>query len=108
MLAAATRVLFEAGVKAVLLLWDKANSKIALKATAKGDKNGFAVSFTDKHSGSIRAKSFVVHIGWTGTSREMLPAAWNEKEKMLEAAVPPEHTGSERMADTRRKTKTGL
>lgn len=42
--AAATRILAEAGIRSVILLWDKAECKFALRATSRSDKNGYAVS----------------------------------------------------------------
>ncbi len=89
--AAAARLLTAAGVKAVLLLWDKTNNKLAIKAAPRGDRNAYAVTILpDKHAGSLRAKSFFNHIGWNGSRRELLTATWNEKEKMLEVTLPPE------------------
>jgi hypothetical protein len=87
--AAATRALARAGVKQVVILWDKSNGRMAIKAATKADKNAFAVSLG--HSGSLRAKSFLMHIGWTATRRETLPASWNEGEKMLEVELPVKH-----------------
>ncbi len=101
--AAAVRILIDAGVKSVLLLWDRANSTMAIKAVAKSDKNGYAVSFTGTHSGSLRAKSFLTHIGWNAAQRETLPALWNYTEKMLEVALPPIYVGSTKSAEPRRK-----
>ncbi len=90
--AAAARLLIEAGVKSVLLLWDKANHKMAVKAAQKGDKNAYAVSLSpDKYSGSLRAKAFVAHIGWRAPRREMLLATWNAKEKMFELTLPEKY-----------------
>ena len=95
--AAATRILVEAGVKAVLLLWDKANHKVAVKAAPKGDKNAYAVSLTPhSHSGSLRAKAFIAHIGWSAPTREMLPAAWNQKERMFEVTLPVQFLRTEK------------
>lgn len=105
--AAAVRVLAEAGIKSVLLLWDKTNNKLALKAAAKSDKNSYAVSIVrDSHSGSLRAKSFLNHIGWSAPKRTMLPATWSEKEKMFEIVLPQEYVGSAISADGKRKAKT--
>jgi hypothetical protein len=42
--ATATRVLVEAEVKTVLLLWDSENHKVAIKPVPKGDKNAYTVS----------------------------------------------------------------
>ncbi len=87
--AAATRVLAAAGVKAALLLWDRSTNKFAIRATSKGDRNAYAVTTTPGHSsGSLRAMSFLNHIGWGAKHRESLPATWNEKEKMLETVLP--------------------
>ena len=95
--AAAVRILAGAGVKSVLLLWDKSSNRIALKATAKGDKNSYAVSVVrDSHSGSLRAKAFFGHIGWNAPKRMMLPATWNEKDKMFEITLPPGSTTGRR------------
>jgi hypothetical protein len=101
--AAAVRILVEAGVKSVLLLWDRATNKMAIKAAPKGDKNAYAVSFTSKSSGSLRAKAFWAYIGWSAPRRETLPAVWNEMDKMLEVALPPQYVGSAKSAESRRK-----
>jgi len=103
--AAAARILVEAGIKFVLLLWDKANNKVALKATPKGDKNAYAVSIAPgSHSGSLRAKSFLSYIGWNAHKREMLPAIWNERERMFEITLPLEYVGFEKSGHPKRKT----
>ncbi len=107
--AAAVRVLTQAEVKSVLLLWDKTNNRVALKAAAKGDKNAYAVSIVrDSHSGSLRAKSFLGHIGWSAPKRTLLPATWSEKERMFEITLPQEHISSASGADAKRKSKTVL
>ena len=79
----------------MLLLWDEVSSRMALKAAAKGDKNAYAISITsDKHAGSLRAASFLSHIGWNASRRERLPATWDQKEKMLEIELPRIHLKS--------------
>ena len=104
--AAAVRVLTGAGVKSVLLLWDRTSRKVALKAAAKGEKDCYAVSIVKgTYSGSLRAKSFLSHIGWSAPKRTMLPATWNEKEKMFEISLPPEYVGSESSPGSKRKPK---
>lgn len=104
--AAAVRILKEAGVKFVLLLWDKVSNKIALKAAPKTDKNSYAVSIgRDSHSGSLRAKSFLAHVGWSATKRTMLPATWDEKDKMFEITLPQELVRAAVRGDTNRKAK---
>lgn len=95
--AAGTRILSEAAVRYVLLLWDQSNARIALKSTSKSDRNAYAVSLvSNKHSGSIRAKSFLSFIGWKAPQRENLPATWNEREKTLEITIPRKYVRSEK------------
>lgn len=100
--AAAARVLAEAGVKSVLLLWDRTNNKIAIKATPKGDQNAYMVSFTrGREAGSLRTKLFFNYIGWSARQRKMLPATWYPKERMLEVTLPREFVGSNRTKGTK-------
>jgi hypothetical protein len=107
--SAAARIFTEAGVKSVLLLWDRTTNKVALKAAPKGDRNSFAVSIVrDKHSGSLRAKSFLSHIGWSSPKRTLLPATWTEKDKMFEITLPQEYVGSVPSGDLKRKAKMAL
>ena len=95
--AAAVRIVREGRITSVLLLWDPTNHRLALKAAQRGDKNSYAVSIADaSHSGSLRAKTFLSHIGWKARKREMIPAVWNDKERMFEATLPLEHLESER------------
>jgi hypothetical protein len=102
--AAAVRVMVEAGVKAVLLFWDKTNNKIALKSAPKNDKNAYAVSLAPgHHSGTIRAKAFLAHIGWN--ARQTLPAEWNEKDKMFEVSLTEKRPGEKQKAKL--TTETG-
>ena len=106
--AAAVRILTHAGVKAVLLLWDKANNKMALKAASRADRNTYAVSIAgETRSGSLRAKTFLAHIGWNAPDRERLPAVWDEKEKMFEVSLPPQYLGSGKTVLARRTSKGG-
>lgn len=86
--AAATRVFLEARVRSVLLLWDKANHRLALKAAEKGDQNAYAVSISRGRLGSISAKSLLSYIGWSAPKRAVLIAEWNEKGKMFEVTLP--------------------
>lgn len=87
--AAVTRILSQAAVRYVVLLWDQSNARIALKSTSKGDRNAYMVSIVSgKSSGSLRAKTFLSYIGWKAERRETLSATWNEKEKTLEITLP--------------------
>jgi hypothetical protein len=102
--AAGVRILAAAGIKSMLFLWDRESHKIAIKAAQKGDKNAFAVSISPGRSGSLRAKSFLSFVGWNGHKREMLPATWNEREKMFEVTLPSEHLIPEEGGNSKRKT----
>jgi len=89
-------------MKSVLLLWDEINSKFAIKAAPKGDRNAYAVSFTrNREGGSLRAKMFISHIGWTPVRRERLEATWDPREKMLEAVVPRKFVSSNSNRETK-------
>lgn len=95
--AATVRIIKERRITSVLLLWDSTNHRLALKAAQRGDKNSYAVSVAAaSHSGSLRAKAFLRHIGWKASKREMIPTEWNEKERMFEATLLLEHLESER------------
>ncbi|MFZ0815161.1 MAG: hypothetical protein WAM78_06560 [Candidatus Sulfotelmatobacter sp.] len=94
--AAAVRIARDARITSVLLLWDRVNHRLALKAAQRGDKNSYALSIVAaSHSGSLRAKSFLGHIGWKAHKRETMSIIWNEKEKMFEVTLPLEHLESE-------------
>lgn len=102
--AAAVRIARDARITAVLLLWDGPNHRLAIKAVQKGDKNSYALSIVAaSHSGSLRAKSFLGHIGWKARKRETTLLVWNEKERMFEATLPIEHLGPERWGAARPK-----
>jgi hypothetical protein len=93
--AAAVRIARDSRITSVLLLWDGSSHRLALKATQRGDKNSYALSIVAaSHSGSLRAKSFLGHIGWKAHKRETMPITWNEKERMFEATLPPERLES--------------
>jgi hypothetical protein len=87
--AAAGRLLMEAGIKTVVIFWDRAKHRMAIKAAPRGERNSFAVTFTrGQHSATFAAKSFLRHIGWSATKRETLDTTWNDAEKMFEATLP--------------------
>jgi len=95
--AAAARIFEQYTVRFVLLLWDRDNHKVALKAAHKGDKNAYAVSrVSSKHSMSLRAKLFLDHIGWNAPRREILPATWSDRDRRLEIALPRKYIGVEK------------
>jgi hypothetical protein len=93
--AAAVRIFTEAGIKQALLLWDQSKNKLALKATVKRDKNSYSVSIIrGGTSGTLRAKAFFAYIGWNAPKRMMLPATWDDKERMFEVVLPSNFVNS--------------
>ena len=86
--AAGCRLLNEADVKWVALLWDQKANRIAIKAVPKSDKNAFAVSYRKTMIwASVSATSFLRHIGWQGKGREHYAATWTQATRMLEATL---------------------
>jgi len=90
--AAAVRLFLEAGAKTTaLLLWDKSNYRMALKAAPKSDRDVLAISLSGIHSAVVRAKGFLSHIGWSAPERISMAATWVESGKMLEVRLPAEY-----------------
>jgi hypothetical protein len=88
--AASGRALEGAGVKAVTILWDKENCKIALKAAPKNDKNAYSIAhYGGSRSSVVTAKAFLRHVGWFSDRRQTVSAKWDAHHKMLEAELPP-------------------
>ncbi len=100
--ATAGRVLSERNIKLVYLLWDKDRHRLAIKAAPKADRNSYRVSLGDSSS-SIRAKTFLRHIGWNALTRESLEAFWNESEKMFEALLPAQYVGLQEGLNERKR-----
>lgn len=90
--SAACRLLIEANVEKVIILWDKRHNKMAVKGATKEDANAFTITFaSDLHAGTFRAKTFLDYIGWRAANRITLPVVWNASEKMFEFSLPKEH-----------------
>jgi hypothetical protein len=105
--SASTRVLKKAGVRALRVLWDGTTNGIALQAASKDSMDSYSVSFAeDYNSATISTKAFLWHIGWSATSRQVIPATWNAEKKMLEARLPSEFVGKREQQAAKRKTKT--
>ncbi|MGC2248729.1 MAG: hypothetical protein WA609_19150 [Terriglobales bacterium] len=103
--AAASRLLAKAAAQAVRILWDQATCCVALQAAPKNDTNAFSITFIEGRSATIAAKSFLKRLGWSADRRQTVPAKWNERQKMLEAQLPPGFVGWKN--DTPGKKNTG-
>jgi hypothetical protein len=99
--AAGCRILQEAGLKRVVLLWDRASRKVAVKGAPKAEKHAFTLTF-NPGSASLSAVTFLRYIGWHATERITLPAIWNETDKMFEVVLPSKHLHSGAGDSTRR------
>jgi hypothetical protein len=103
--AAAARLLEQAGVKAVKILWDKTTCGIALEAARKSDPNAYLISLGDRvHQATLSAKTFLRHIGWSSDRRQTVAAKWNEQQKMLEATLPSQFV---RLSEKKENTREG-
>jgi hypothetical protein len=104
---AATIQLQTAGVKRVLVLWDKEHFRLALKSATKSDKRAYNIAFSHKGSGAtITAKQFLKWINYdTAPGTLTLEAAWNDKENMFEVTVPREKVG--KLGSTRSHKEEG-
>jgi len=86
---AATKIIHEAGVDNVFLLWDQERRKFAVKATAKKDHRTVRVRYAANNKwAAISAKGFLQHIGHDVTKTVSLTAVWNDQENMFEVAMP--------------------
>lgn len=92
--AAASRVLVNAGVRTVRILWDKTTCGLAVQAAPKGDSNSYSVAFSRNRSATLTAKLFLQYIGWSSARGQTIPASWDEQRKMMEARLPARFVGS--------------
>jgi hypothetical protein len=99
--AAASRLLENAGVRTVRILWDKTTCGLAVQATPKGDSNSYSVAFSRSRSATVTAKLFFQYIGWSSGTRQAIPATWDEQRKMMEAKLPPKFVANTVRANVR-------
>lgn len=107
--SASCRLLEQAGVEAVRILWDKEVNGIALQSARKADINSYSITFAKGYNAAtLGSKSFLRYVGWSSKRRQVISAKWNAQQKMLEAKLPGEFIGLAEQRDAKRKTKTGL
>jgi hypothetical protein len=106
--AAAARLLQQAGVKLVRILWDKTTCGIALQAAKKNDTNAYSISLGKNfRQATLSAKTFLRYIGWSSHRRQTVPAKWDEGGRMLEATLPSQFVGVQPKKEIKREGKTG-
>lgn len=103
----ATSQLQAAGVKRILLLWDKEHCRLGLKSATKSDKRAYNIAFSYKGSGAgVTAKQFLKWINYDTTPGTLtIEAEWNDKEKMFEVTIPREKVGKETSSKEKGKTE---
>jgi hypothetical protein len=78
-------------VEFVLLLWDGAASRFAIRPILKKDSRSYRVTYGEKGNGAgFSAKTFLDHIGLDYSSSRSMSAMWNKESDQLEVQVPPE------------------
>jgi hypothetical protein len=101
--AAATRIMADAGVKHVNLLWDKTTHAVAVRDAPKQDPNAYALSIhANNRQSAVAAVAFFRHIGWNSTKRITVEATWNAATRMLEATIPQEYLAKKKVESLRR------
>jgi len=103
--AAASRLLENAGVRTVRILWDKTTCGIAVQAAPKGDSNSYSVAFSRSRSATLTAKLFLQYIGWSSDRRQTVSAKWDERRKMIEAKLPARFVGIRQLKEAKQKAK---
>jgi hypothetical protein len=85
---AATKLLHDAGVDNVFLMWDGERRRFAVRATAKKDSRTVRVRYSANSKwAAISAKGFLELIGHDPAKTISYPAIWNEGESMLEVSL---------------------
>jgi hypothetical protein len=88
---AAARILQKESIETILLMWDAAAKKIAMKVTSnKKDQRAYTIRYNNKGNGaSFSAKTFLDHIGVDLTGRRAIPITINlNSELFVEVEVP--------------------
>lgn len=81
---AATQILKEQAVEFFLIMWDKAQRKVALRPIAKKDPRAYKVSLRDNASG-FSAKTFLEDIGYDySAGTQIFPVSWTPEQGIFE------------------------
>jgi hypothetical protein len=76
-------------VVSVLLLSDPEKRKIAIQPAASKDKRSYRLAYAPNLSqASMAAKRFLKLIGWDGRTYLKIPATWDDRNSLLEFAMP--------------------
>ena len=89
----AARILQKAAIENMLLMWDPAEGKLALKSTSnKKDLRAYRIRYNEKGNGaSFSAKTFLDYVGIDYLTRRPIPIDINpDSEMFLEVKLPEE------------------
>jgi hypothetical protein len=87
----AARILQKEPIEYILLMWDSAEKKLALKSISnKKDPRAYRIRYNDKGNGaSFSAKTFLDHAGIDYSERRPVPVEINPQSEMfLEVKIP--------------------
>jgi hypothetical protein len=87
----AARLLQKEPIEYILLMWDSADKKLALKSISnKKDPRAYRVRYNEKGNGaSFSAKTFLDHAGIDYSERKPMPIEINTQAEMfLEVKIP--------------------
>ena len=87
----ASRILQKDAIEFILVLWDAADGKLALKATGnKKDPRAYHIRYNEKGNGAgFSAKTFLDHAGIDYSDRKAIPVEINSGVEMfLEVKIP--------------------
>lgn len=88
--ASASKTLYKHNVESVLLLWDKAVRKVAIKSKSGKDERAYSMRYAKKGKGAgFAAKTFLEWCDYDYSETKSYPCEWNEAESMFEVSLPP-------------------
>lgn len=82
-------------VENVLLLWDKAAYRFAIRPITKKDPRSFNVRYSKKkgNGAAFSGVMFLKHIGYDFSQTRSFPIKWNADESVFEVDLPQEQFG---------------
>jgi hypothetical protein len=84
-----TRMFKKNEVESVLLLSDPEKRKIAIQPAASKDKRSYHLTYAPNFSqASMSARRFLRTLGWDGKTYPKIPANWDDRNSLLEFAMP--------------------
>ena len=74
--------------KYAAIYWDKEAGKVGIKPLVKKEEKSYNMHYSPKGNvGSMSATAFLKYVGYDLQETKSFPAAWNEKEGLLEFTI---------------------